>query len=287
MATRVTRHAFPAVGDAACFLRLLGESTVEDVERLSESPRSFSLTFGSAVSTAMAHCLHDPEADKFETWDAWVTAMQIGSALFASAAATEGTVQCRIAHKTRTIPATGPQHYTDAGNWLTAFWLAVICRDQRRMTELSRVPLSLLRASGAEFDEYIYAWVDSLQTYWLERPGLGEKLKAAFDGTDPGQPHIVPRELILKILYPPLNLFYRFLARDYQQFHTALAQALELHKEYWDLNEDRRLDTEGAVALGPLAVACLAFDAGFPIEVESEYLPRHLLQRSWLGEFET
>ncbi|MGK5655037.1 immunity 49 family protein, partial [Brevibacillus formosus] len=88
------------------------------------------------------------------------------------------------------------------------FWLAVICRDQRRMTELSRVPLSLLRASGAEFDEYIYAWVDSLQTYWLERPGLGEKLKAAFDGTDPGQPHIVPRELILKILYPPLNLFY-------------------------------------------------------------------------------
>ncbi|MGW2927959.1 hypothetical protein ACWC8S_24015, partial [Streptomyces fungicidicus] len=30
-----------------------------------------------------------------------------------------------------------------------------------------------LRASGAVFEEYIYHWVDALQTYWLERPGLG------------------------------------------------------------------------------------------------------------------
>lgn len=35
------------------------------------------------------------------------------------------------------------------------------------------------------------------------------------------------------------------------------------------------------------AVACLACDAGFPIEVESEYLPIRLLDRSWLGEFDT
>lgn len=31
--------------------------------------------------------------------------------------------------------------------------------------------------------------------------------------------------------------------------------------------------------------ACLAYDGEIPIEVESEYLPKHLLQRGWLGEF--
>ena len=67
----------------------------------------------------------------------------------------------------------------------------------------------------------------------------------------------------------------------------ALVRALQLHKEYWTKDEDRRLTTEGAVALGPLAVACLAYDVGMPIEVESEYLPEYLLKRSWLGEFET
>ncbi|MEU3510314.1 Imm49 family immunity protein [Streptomyces longwoodensis] len=45
-------------------------------------------------------------------------------------------------------------------------------------------------------------------------------------------------------------------------------------------------DPSGAVALGPLALACLAHDGGIPIDVESDYLPKHLLQRGWLGEFE-
>ncbi len=31
-----------------------------------------------------------------------------------------------------------------------------------------------------------------------------------------------------------------------------------------------------ATTNGPLAMACLAHDAGSPIEVESEYLPKHL-----------
>ncbi|MET9547728.1 hypothetical protein ABZY36_20845 [Streptomyces sp. NPDC006627] len=37
----------------------------------------------------------------------------------------------------------------------------------------------------------------------------------------------------------------------------------------------------------PLAIACMAFDADMPIEVESEYLPKAFPQRSWLEEFDT
>ncbi|MFF3148306.1 Imm49 family immunity protein, partial [Streptomyces sp. NPDC057927] len=55
---------------------------------------------------------------------------------------------------------------------------------------------------------------------------------------------------------------------------------------YWTADEERESLT-GDVAIAPLAIACLAFDAGRPIEVESEYLPENLLDRSWLGEFET
>lgn len=154
------------------------------------------------------------------------------------------------------------------------------------MTQLCNVPIELLRASGAVFEEYVYHWVDALQTYWLERPGLGEKLVAAFDGTNPDTLRFVDREMMLKILYPPLDLFYRFISQDLGKFNEALVQAVELHKEYWTADEERESLT-GDVAIAPLAIACLAFDAGRPIEVESEYLPENLLDRSWLGEFET
>jgi hypothetical protein len=52
-----------------------------------------------------ARCIVDPQAARIETWEAVVTAMQLTSALFEATSVTEGTVQCRIAHQVRTIPA--------------------------------------------------------------------------------------------------------------------------------------------------------------------------------------
>jgi hypothetical protein len=243
------------------------------------------------LSTAFLHlqarAAVDPRAARLETWEAVVTAMQIYSTIFAVTGTTEGTVQTRIAHEVRTIPAIGPRSYADAGNWLTAFWLAVICRDQKRLTELSQVPLDRLRSPEGDFDEYIYHWVAALQAYWLQRPGLVEELTAALQGSHPDTARIAPPDLLQNILYPPINLFYRFLHQDAPGFNQALAEAVELHKTYWTADEDRTDDPSGMVALGPLAVACLAHDGGIPIEVESDYLPKHLLERGWLGEFPT
>ncbi|WP_432055488.1 immunity 49 family protein [Streptomyces sp. bgisy022] len=232
--------------------------------------------------------LDDPTAERLETWEAWVMAMQVGSALFASATAQEGTtVECVIGHEVRTIPAVGITHFVDAGTWLEAFWLAVVCRDQARMTQLCQVPIETLRASGAVFEECIYHWVNTLQTYWLERPGLGDRLVATFDATDPDRLRFMDREMMLKVLYPPINLFYRFVGQDPDQFNDALVQALQLHKEYWTADPDREESGEGDIPLAILALTCLAHDAGRPIEVESDYLPQHLLQHDWLGEFPT
>ncbi|WP_374936903.1 immunity 49 family protein [Streptomyces sp. Ru73] len=62
-----------------------------------------------------------------------------------------------------------------------------------------------------------------------------------------------------------------------------MVDALRWHKAYWTGDEDRSMSSEGLVSLGPLAIACLARDAGFPIEVESEYLPKALLDFAWTG----
>ncbi len=47
------------------------------------------------------------------------------------------------------------------------------------------------------------------------------------------------------------------------------------------------MSSEGLVALDLLAIACLAYDAGFPIDIESEYLPTALLEYAWVGEIDT
>jgi hypothetical protein len=286
--TRIDRHEFRTDNAAELMAPVIksAEDVLDHIET-SEDDRYDALP--SALAVAKWRALTDPRAAEFPSWEAWVTATQVGSALFAAGTADEGPVPCRIGSsgETKQLPATGPQDYLHAGNWLTSFYLAVICRENARVNQLAQVPVSFLRASGAEFDEYIYSWVETLQHLWFGRQAVWDTLVTAVDGTDPQRAPIAGPELMLKILSPPLDLFQRYLRREPEQFNASLVDALTWHKEYWTANEARSRSAEGLVALGPLAIACMAYDADMPIDVESEYLPKALLKRSWVGEYDT
>ncbi|MEV6949195.1 immunity 49 family protein [Streptomyces sp. NPDC051172] len=282
---KIPRHEFPT-GALPQVLGELQTGLEEELEDLAESPEWFTTALRSATTVLNRRCSGDPTADKLETWEACVTAMQVGSALFTAARATTPTVECRIGHKQHVLRS-GAGPWAHAGNWLTAFWLACVCRERQRTNDLCQVPVSLLRASGADFDEYIYAWVEALQAYWLKQPSLGDKLVAAVDGTDPDVLRPATRSAVLRLMYPPMDLLTQLVRGDQDRFNTELAKAVEWHKEYWTRDEELARDSDGLIALGPLAVACLARDSGFTIEVESEYLPRYLLDGGWYGEFAT
>lgn len=288
MITRIPRHDF-VVDNAAEAMAPIIASTEEALSEIetSEFDRFDALDY--ALTVAKWSCLTDPSAKEFSTWEAWVTAMQVGSGLFISGMTAEGPVACRVGSQgeIKNLPATGPQEYLHAGNWLTSYYLAVICRENERVDQLARVPVSFLRVSGAEFDEYIYAWVETLQNAWFGRRETWDTLVTAIEGTDPATHHIASAELMLKILYPPLEVFHRYQRQEVGRFNKALEKSVTWHREYWTGNEARSKSGEGLVALGPLAIACMAFDADIPVEVESEYLPKHLLERTWVGEYDT
>lgn len=292
MVTRILRHDTPpslaAHVNTAAGLEALAGSVARVLERLEQSDMARRRALDTTLTFAMARCEVDPDAEEFETWEAWVTAMQLGHARFALAAVPEGrTVTCRIREKEWDLPATGPQPNVNASSWVKAFYLALICRENERLGELARVPVSLLRESGATFDEYIYSWVETLQRFWLGQDGVGDHLVSAVDGTGPDSARWADQDYMSSILYPPIILFYRYLREDHEKFNEALTDALRWHKEYWTADDDRAINSDGLVAFGPLAIACLAHDKGFPIEVESEYLPKALLKFSWRGEIDT
>lgn len=267
----------PGGAEADGFAERLGKRLVKDIDGLERSAESIGSTFGAAVLSLHARCVADPAAAAAATWEATVTAMQLGSALFAVTGTDEGTVECSIAGKMRTLPAVGPLPAADAGNWLTAFWLAVVCRDRDRTEQLCEVPLERLRSEGT-YDAFIHHWVDVLQTFRLGLPGLVDKLIATIEASDPAVVRVAPQDMLQGVLYPPINLFYLLVRKDVGGFSSALADALKLHRAYWTMGEDRQADINSSFALGPLAVACLAHDAGLAIDVESDYLPEHLLR---------
>lgn len=274
------------VDDATVDVEQLTRTVAEFTTRLEHDTSGFGGGFQAAVDLAHARCADDAGAAKLETWEAWVTAMQVGSALFATTLAREGTVQCRVGERELALPGSGPAPYAGARAWLDAFWLAVVCREQERLTGLCRVPLEELRRIEP-VDDYVLHWIDTLQSYWLRRPtdDVVQKLIATMNASGPDVATRTPADFLNLIDYQPVALFHRLLTNDQAAFSEALAEALAHHARYWDGSGAPR----GRVALGPLAMACIAYDMGFPVDVDttSPYLPKYVLNREWLGEFAT
>ncbi|NYH53301.1 hypothetical protein HNR06_002890 [Nocardiopsis arvandica] len=181
------------------------ETEASDVE---DYPDSIDLSLNPLDLNAKVSLAIDPDAAQLETWEDWVAAMQIYNAMFEVTTNPEGTeLELMVNHKVRRTTATGPRYCTNAGNWLTAFYYAVTCREEARRRRLCEIPVELLReageSDGAQYNPYVYHWVAALQAYVLNRPGLGEGLAAALELSDPERVEFGPAEILNKLTFPP------------------------------------------------------------------------------------
>lgn len=200
---------------------------------------------------------------------------QAAAAIFALGSGV-GEIEFALGDHHVRLPATGPSDATHVGNWRIGWWLAHIVRDQVAIDTLAATPIDVLRRSSSRGDECQYLFVDALQAFEKRTADWSNRLHVALDATDPEQVKIFDEEFVLNILVPEMQMLFRFAIGEIKPFNEALLFALERHKKYWS-KSDRKRDPDGYLALGPLAIASLAYDAGIPLDVESEYAPRSLI----------
>ncbi|MFD4028462.1 immunity 49 family protein [Streptomyces sp. NPDC058576] len=263
----------------------LGSTARHFTDRLAQDPAVLPEAFRAATAHALARCAEDPDSAKLETWEAWVTAMQLGDALFATTLPHAGPVEYRIGDRMIALPATGPSPQANGRAWLDAFWFALVCRERDRLHRLAQVPLDDLRRADPSQDAYLFHWIDTLQTYWRAESmdDIVQKLIATMETSDPKVATGTAPALLNQIDYQPAALFHRLITRNHEAFAEILAEAVTLHDHYWSGSPDPR----SHVALGPLALACFAHDGDFPVDATLPRLPKHLISRAWCGEFPT
>jgi hypothetical protein len=239
-----------------------------------------------AYSFARHHAAYrsvlDPEARTPEIWHSTVLSATAGAGIFALAVTGGDGVELVIEQPVH-LPPRGSTLHVNPITWLDVLNLAVVCRDQKLLDVLCSVPVSAMRPrSGPSADEFAFLWVDALQSYWRREPDVLPKLNTALDATDP-ETLGMSKALALQYYYPTMRLFHYVATQEAEGLNSALAEALELHKKYWG-RQDRAKDPQGLIAMGPLAMACIAIDVGIELTVQSEYLPRALLEGVRVGE---
>jgi hypothetical protein len=269
-------------------LEYYSEVVPQGAASVEQSPERLSVLHQGALDRLGYATVLDPVAENLTTWDAVVQAMQVTTGIFAAAAATDDTVEWLIGERTVHIPATGPVHYANFKRWFDAFWLAAVVRDKKCIDLLTSLPIEIIEASGNRYDELDSKWARSLQMFSRAESGVAEVFAEAMAATDPERLTVNSPEYALRLAFPAMKTFLNLMRSNHErEFNEALAQALEQHKAYWTADSELADNPRGLVALAPLGLACIAKDAGLIVEVESEYLPKHLVLGSWVGEYRT
>jgi hypothetical protein len=254
------------------------ESEAELLEDMLDIATQRAGALSSVVSSARAYAgyLVVTNAETSQICRALRIGAQAAGALFALGHAT-GEVEFTLGDRRLKLPATGPNDATHVAHWRTGWWLATIVRDEESIDRLASTPIDVLRRSTTKGDECQYRFAEALQLYERRAPGWSDKLEAALDATDPATTKLIDEDYVLNILVPEMQMIFRHAIGEIAPFEQAFEFALERHRRYWSKPERER-DPDGFLAIGPIALAGLAVDAGVPIECESGYAPSPLIE---------
>lgn len=163
-------------------------------------------------------------------------------------------------------------------NWQRGFYAALASREREATEILTQVPVESLRKGQIKSEPWFYTGVEALQAFVRKRDDAGPKLVAAMKATDPETCAPADKNLVLDLAWPVLELAYQALLRDAAAFDAAMVKALDGHRHFYT-KADGKGDILGMMALGPLAMAVWAKDLGVNTTVESDYIPRWIIDR--------
>ena len=226
----------------------------------------------------------DPTTSQPRTRRAWERALEVS---FDRTTHTAAAAQHDLDHEPRgehreLIASALKNTYNLSQDWLRAFHLALICRDEPRLWNLCQIASEAITYAGIHTPEppyRSYRWVGILRAYYLQEEDFSQTFEYAFSGKDFGTG--LEQNDIGQMLLPTMRAVGALEAKNATGFTEHLTDALERFRTH----NDPTL-TGIHYPLAPLALACRAHDLsqhnpGFTIDLTSDLLPRGIVHNTW------
>jgi hypothetical protein len=179
------------------------------------------------------------------------------------------------------------------GDVVTGFHAAIATGDTIALDLLAQAPLDRLNEAPRVTERcYLYHQARGLKTLLAgDRAGNG-MLVAAMQGCNSSEMAQGERDYAQFLASPEIELILFHTMSDEQArrdgeavFDERLRNALQMHRRYWSgfgpaPGQRWHDDPDGFIALGPLAAVAARQDAGLPVGLISDYLPRSVTNRN-------
>lgn len=193
----------------------------------------------------------------------------------------EGNYEVFVGEREPVMLPNSINSYSSGISWLQGFYLASAVRESHLNDKLAEIPVSILKQSSTRSDEYLYLQIEALQSFWKGEPDTPEKLIAAMQATEPEQVKVGTVDAALNFAVPEIDLLFRLLENDSTAFNEALIKAVKCHKKSWS-KKSLKNNPHGFLAISLLGLASIAYDRGNSITVESDYIPKYIIEGDFL-----
>ncbi|MCO6356083.1 hypothetical protein GBO14_15290 [Pseudoalteromonas shioyasakiensis] len=161
--------------------------------------------------------------------------------------------------------------------WLDAYFLAVITRDSESMDSLANFPIEIIKQSATKAGPVSYKLVEVFQAFHHRQDNypslLNECMKMAVDQGD---------DWALGIAMGYLETFAALTTDIGFDFNETLEKNVQLQEKYWiNASGPDTVPVESFLPLQLLGMACMWRDMGNTVTVESDSLPRFLIEGTY------
>ncbi|EIV8646780.1 immunity 49 family protein [Vibrio parahaemolyticus] len=165
--------------------------------------------------------------------------------------------------------------------WLDAYFISTIVRDRPSMDVLANFPISLMRQSSTKAGELSYMLVDVIQSFHNRTSDYPDKLVAAMDAAI-----AQGDDWALEIAMGILETFAALTTDIGYDFEEVLIKNLQFQEQYqMRLDAPKKLiSIETFISFPLLGMACMWYDKGNCLSVETDWLPPYLVEERWLED---
>ncbi|HCH2841949.1 TPA: immunity 49 family protein [Vibrio parahaemolyticus] len=165
--------------------------------------------------------------------------------------------------------------------WLDAYFISTIVRDRPSMDVLANFPISLMKQSATKAGELSYMLVDVIQSFHNRTSDYPDKLVAAMDAAI-----AQGDDWALEIAMGILETFAALTTDIGYDFEEVLIKNLQFQEQYqMRLDAPKKLiSIETFISFPLLGMACMWYDKGHRLSVETGWLPPYLVEGRWLED---
>ncbi|MDG2565807.1 immunity 49 family protein, partial [Vibrio parahaemolyticus] len=165
--------------------------------------------------------------------------------------------------------------------WIDMYFISTIVRDRPSMDVLANFPISLMKQSATKAGELSYMLVDVIQSFHNRTSDYPDKLVAAMDAAV-----AQGDDWALEIAMGILETFAALTTDIGYDFEEVLIKNLQFQEQYqMRLDAPKKLiSIETFISFPLLGMACMWYDKGNCLSVETGWLPPYLVEGRWLED---